>query len=137
MVNSFKFVLKRTSFLFFFLNGGVPAHVIQFSQENPHLLAEEDGSPFFYRGDTAWELFHRLNRGEASCYLQDRASKGFNLIQAEDLAELEGLNMPNAYGDVPLLQKDIHKPNEKYFEHVYYIIDKASDLGMYIGLLPC
>ena len=24
----------------------------------------EDGEPFFYLGDTAWEIFHRLNREE-------------------------------------------------------------------------
>ncbi|WP_395821362.1 DUF4038 domain-containing protein [Archangium minus] len=32
---------------------------------NSRYLVKEDGSPFFYLGDTAWELFHRLNRSEA------------------------------------------------------------------------
>lgn len=27
-----------------------------------HFLQCADGSPFFYLGDTAWELFHRLTR---------------------------------------------------------------------------
>jgi hypothetical protein len=56
-----------------------------------------DGRPFFWLGDTAWELFHRLNREEATRYLEDRASKGFTVIQAVALAELDGLNTPNAY----------------------------------------
>src|SRR5829696_3180637 len=30
--------------------------------ENRRFLVKEDGSPFFYLGDTAWELFHRLDR---------------------------------------------------------------------------
>ena len=30
-----------------------------------HYLQTVEGKPFFYLGDTAWELFHRLNRGEA------------------------------------------------------------------------
>jgi hypothetical protein len=57
---------------------------------------------FSYLGDTAWELFHRLNREEADRYLDDRTRKGFTVIQAVALAELDGLNTPNAYGHRPL-----------------------------------
>lgn len=48
--------------------------------KNNRYLVKEDGSPFFYLGDTAWELFHRLNREEADLYLRNRAAKGFNVI---------------------------------------------------------
>jgi len=65
--------------------------------ENHRFLVTADGRPFFWLGDTAWELFHRLNREEATRYLEDRASKGFTVIQAVALAELDGLNTPNAY----------------------------------------
>ena len=37
-------------------------------------LVHADGTPFFWLGDTAWELFHRLNREEAELYLEDRRS---------------------------------------------------------------
>lgn len=30
--------------------------------DNHRFLVTADGKPFFYLGDTAWELFHRLNR---------------------------------------------------------------------------
>ena len=46
--------------------------------ENRRFLVYEDGRPFFYLGDTAWELFHRLNREEADRYLQDRAQQGLH-----------------------------------------------------------
>jgi hypothetical protein len=110
--------------------------------ENRRFLATEDGRPFFYLGDTAWELFHRLNREEADRYLEDRAKKGFNVVQAVALAELDGLNAPNAYGHRPLvnnnpLQPDIKEgPNNDYWDHVDYIINKANSLGIYVGLLP-
>ena len=74
--------------------------------ENRRFLVYEDGRPFFYLGDTAWELFHRLNREEADRYLQDRARKGFTVIQAVALAELDGLDDPNPYGHLPLLDND-------------------------------
>ncbi len=37
--------------------------------DNQRYLEFDDGSPFFYLGDTAWELFHRLTREEAQFYL--------------------------------------------------------------------
>lgn len=104
--------------------------------ETGRYLVTEDGKPFFWMADTAWELFHRCNREEADMYLNKRASQGFNVIQAVVLAELDGLNTPNPYGAIPVLNNDPLQPNEKYFEHVDYIINKADELGMYIALLP-
>jgi hypothetical protein len=45
---------------------------------------------FFWLGDTAWELFHRLTREEAERYLENRRAKRFTVIQAVALAELDG-----------------------------------------------
>lgn len=104
--------------------------------DNQRYLVKADGTPFFYLGDTAWELFHRLNREEADLYLKDRADKGFTVIQAVVLAEINGLRDPNPYGEVPLLNEDPTTPNEKYFEHVDYIVNKAEELGLTIGMLP-
>ncbi|MEY4931572.1 MAG: hypothetical protein RI909_2296, partial [Bacteroidota bacterium] len=50
--------------------------------KNQRFLETTDGKPFFWLGDTAWELFHRLSREEADLYLKNRADKGFTVIQA-------------------------------------------------------
>lgn len=99
-------------------------------------LQTEDGRPFFYLGDTAWALFHRLTREEADQYLEDRAAKGFTVIQAVALAELNGLDTPNAYGELPLLNRDPSTPNEAYFAHIDYVISRANEFGLTVGLLP-
>ncbi len=104
--------------------------------ENGRYLQTDQGQSFFYLGDTAWELFHRLNREEADLYLENRAKKGFTVIQAVVLAELDGLTTPNSYGDRPLHDNDPTRPNEAYFRHVDYIVNKAESLGIYIGMLP-
>ncbi|NID09710.1 glycoside hydrolase family 140 protein [Fibrivirga algicola] len=104
--------------------------------DNKRYLVQANGTPFFYMGDTAWELFHRLNREEADRYLKRRAEQGFTVIQAVALAEFDGLKEPNPYGETPLLNNDPTKPNEAYFKHVDYIIDKAAENGLVIGLLP-
>jgi hypothetical protein len=104
--------------------------------ENNRYLIFEDGTPFFYLGDTGWELLHRLSKDETEKYLENRRSKGFTVIQAVILAELDGLNKPNSEGNRPLLDNDPLKPVEAYFEHVDWVIRKAAEKGLFIGLLP-
>lgn len=99
-------------------------------------LRHEDGTPFFYLGDTAWELFHRLGRADAETYLENRRAKGFTVIQAVMLSELGGIAVPNANGDLPFDQFDTDKPNEKYFANADAIVDIAAGKGLVIGVLP-
>jgi hypothetical protein len=109
---------------------------------NKRFLQHADGKPFFYLGDTAWELFHRLDREDADKYLTDRAEKGFTVIQAVALAEFDGHTVPNAYGYLPLEDYDPAHPAVQegdfndYWDQVDYIVNKANALGMYIGFLP-
>lgn len=108
---------------------------LKISPDSRHII-HKNGEPFFWLGDTAWELFHRTDRQEADLYLQNRADKGFTVIQAVVLAELEGLEVPNSFGHRPLHDNDPSRPNEAYFKHVDYIVDEANKLGMFVGLLP-
>lgn len=113
-----------------------------------YLVTKKNGKPFFWMGDTAWELFHRLTREEAIHYLNSRQKQQFNVIMAVALAELDGLRQPNMYGDVPF--KDLEtlewaitpasNPNSAeeydYWDHVDFVIQEAAKRDMYIGLLP-
>src|SRR5690554_7871590 len=81
------------------------AHTLMVSEDGRRIV-RSDGAPFFWLGDTAWELFHKLNREEAHLYLCNRAKLKFNVIQAVALAELEGLTTGNAYGRTPLKMND-------------------------------
>jgi len=101
-----------------------------------HFLVTASGQPFFWLADTAWELFHRLNRAEAEHYLEIRRRQGFNVIQAVVLAEIDGIRTPNANGHLPLLGDDPTRPNEFYFRYVDDLIRLAASKEMYIGLLP-
>jgi hypothetical protein len=110
--------------------------------DNQRHLVRADAAPFFYLGDTAWELFHRLDREQADRYLEGRAAKGFTVIQAVALAEEDGLNTPNSYGHRPLIENDPTRPDVRpgerndYWDHVDYIVERAESLGMFIGMLP-
>ncbi len=128
--------MKHKNILLFLLLISLGANAqLRISPDSLHLQTLS-GKPFFWLGDTAWELFHRLNREEADMYLTDRAKKGFTVIQAVVLAELDGIRVPNPYGDKPLLDTISLKPNEAYFKHVDYIVNKAEKLGLIIAMLP-
>lgn len=103
---------------------------------NGHYLQYEDGMPFFWLGDTGWELFHRLTKEEITKYLDNRKSKGFNVIQAVIIAELDGMHAANRYGDFPLVNDDPDQPNEKYFQLVDTVVAMAAQRGIVMALLP-
>lgn len=120
--------------------------------ENRRHLVHADGTPFFWMGDTAWQLFVNLNRDEVDHYLRVRAQQRFNVIQAVALGEFtfrdkqRGMS-PNFYGHEPLRDNDPTQPwivkggrgdlPNDYWDQVDYVIDKAAENGLYLGLLPC
>jgi hypothetical protein len=108
---------------------------LQVSSNRRFLIQGDEGTPFFYLGDTAWELFHRLSREEAELYLQTRAAQKFTVIQAVILAEHE-FEKPGPSGSLPLQENDPTRPNEAYFAHVDWIVRRANQLGLVVGLLP-
>ncbi|MEP7322501.1 MAG: glycoside hydrolase family 140 protein [Saprospiraceae bacterium] len=115
---------------------------------NQRFLQSVDGKPFFWLGDTDWELFHRMTREEVESVIDTRSKQGFNVLQAVALAEMNGIREPNRYGDYPLNNDDPtslavtpgNDPSDSvqydYWDHVDFIIHKAAEKGMYIGLLP-
>jgi hypothetical protein len=116
-------------------------HPTRVSQDGRFLLLP-NGQPFFYLGDTAWELFHRLSRDEAERYLSNRSAKGFTVIQAVALAELDGQAVPNPYGHLPLVEFDPARPastpgpRNDYWDHVVEVVDLANAKGLVVGFLP-
>lgn len=105
---------------------------------NGRYFTDQAGQPFFYLADTCWLLFQRPNRAEVDEYLQDRAAKGFTVIQAYVLRGL-GPKHPDGntslLGATPLLDRDPTRPNEEYFKNVDYVVNRANELGLVMGLV--
>jgi hypothetical protein len=101
-----------------------------------HFLSGADGSPFFWLGDTAWQLIQWTTRDECSYYLRTRASQGFSVIQTVVLAEFDGVKQPTATGLLPFENQDPRHPNDAFFNRVVEIVDEAASLGLYVALVP-
>ena len=104
--------------------------------DNRRFLVRSDGSPFFFLTDTGWTLLHRLGRDETIHYLNDRAAKGFTVIQVMGISEFDGLSVPNALGDLPFHGADPDRPNESYFRHVDWVVAQAAERSLYLALVP-
>jgi hypothetical protein len=107
-----------------------------FLHPNRRSLQTGDGEPFFYLADTAWEWIHRLNSEETEIYLNDRAKKGFTVIQTVILAEMDGLSVPTAEGNLPFINGDVSRPQESFFVEVDQKIRAANQRGLVVALLP-
>src|SRR3989442_642670 len=105
---------------------------------NGRYFVDQGGKPFFYLGDTCWLLFQRPNREEVDEYLRDRAAKGFTVIQAYVLRGL-GKKHPDGNSSLldapPLLDRDPTRPNEEFFKNVDYVVNRANELGLVMGLV--
>jgi hypothetical protein len=105
---------------------------------NGRYLVDQDAKPFFYMGDTCWLLFQRPNRAEVDEYLKDRVAKGFTVIQAYVLRGL-GRKHPDGnsslLGATPLIDRDPTRPNEEFFRNVDYVVNRANELGLVMGLV--
>lgn len=97
-----------------------------------------DGAPFFWLGDTAWLLFSKLTYEEALVYLDNRAAKGFTVIQA---TLVHTQDYRNPAGSPALLDNDFSRPNPDhapgaYWPQVKRIVDAAAERGLVMALLP-
>jgi len=105
---------------------------------NGRYFVDQNGKPFFYLGDTCWLLFQRPNREELDEYLKDRAAKGFTVIQAYVLRGL-GRKHPDGNSSLldvtPLIDRDPTRPNEEFFKNVDYVVNRANELGLVMGLV--
>lgn len=99
-------------------------------------LAAPDGRAFVWLADTAWELLHRLDEADTRHYLATRAAQGFNVVQTVALAELDGLRVPDAAGNLPFHDLDPARPGAAYWEHVARVVTLANSLGLVVALLP-
>ncbi len=113
--------------------------------DNQRYFVQEDGTPFFWLGDTGWLLLSKLDREETKRYLDERAAQGFNVIQ---VMLLHQLMVTNAYGDSALVEGNVALPATTsgsdpgdgsaydYWDHVDYVFDLAAERGIYLAPVP-
>ena len=97
------------------------------------LINSITNKPVFITGDAAWSLITLLDNANVDVYLSDRAARGFNYlwVSAADLSVSK-----NYYGFPPFDGPDFTNENLDYWKHVDYVVRRAADYGITVGLTP-
>jgi hypothetical protein len=114
-----------------------PAYPLKISA-NRRYLVDQNNAPFLYQGDTPWSLIVGLTKEEAEEYLENRRRKGFNSLIVNLIEHKFCAHPPqNRAGDEPFTKLgDFSTPNENYFAHADWVIEKAGEMGMQVVLAP-
>jgi hypothetical protein len=118
------------------------APLLQISANGRYLVAAGTSQPFYLIGDSLWGGFAaNITPTQASQYLQQRASQGFNAILMD-----AGDGLADNNGDLPFL-KDINgnsatatsvfnvaTPNPTYWTYIDNLINTASQNGIEVML---
>lgn len=127
--------------------------------KNRRYLVHADGTPFFWLGDTPWNILSRLDREGVRYYLDNRKAKGMTVLQMVlQFGKSAGgtgtgpkeHNPRNVYG-FRLFHGDKNRPDvtrphvitggspdqpNDFWDHVDYVLREARKRGLYVGLLP-
>lgn len=101
---------------------------------NGRYFIDENGKPFFWQGDTEWELFHLFPVSEAKALLLERKNQGFNVIQVmvtgvyPEWGSMKGMKPWNEMQ--AWLNNNPLTPDENYFKRADSILAMAEEYGI-------
>ena len=104
---------------------------------NNRYLQFENGSPFFWLGDTGWLVPQHLDRSEVEYYFNKCRRAGYNMVQIQVMDAVPSYNI---YGQQSLsygwdFTKADPEGEYSYWDHLDYIVRKAEQNGIYIGMV--
>jgi hypothetical protein len=107
------------------------ANAMYRASDNGHYLLAPNGEPFFWQGDTEWELLYLLTVQDAKDLLQARKAQGFTVIQAM----CDGIfpkwipadKRPPSDQLMPWLDGNPLRPNEAFFKRMDAIVAAAEE----------
>ncbi|MCR4582948.1 MAG: glycoside hydrolase family 140 protein [Prevotella sp.] len=102
--------------------------------DNQRFLQFENGTPFFWMGETAWLMPEHLNREEVLFYLKTCREAGYNMAQVQVLNDVPSYTI---YG-VPSHDKRgklLTDVPYSYWDHLDYVVDVAAQNDIYIGMV--
>ena len=104
--------------------------------DNHRYLIHENGTPFFWLGNTAWLISERLTRDEVEYYLVNEHRAGYNVEQIQVINSIPTFNIYGQQANDASFDmwKFSKKDQYGYWEHLDYIVDFAASQGIYIAM---
>lgn len=104
--------------------------------DNPYTFMYEDGTPFFWKGETSWRLYTQLlpYEGRFKEYINLRHSQGYNVVQGIVVSYINGDEFwANEGGTAFVLNaegKDYDRLNPEYYRWIDRRIEYMNDHDM-------
>ena len=106
--------------------------------DNGHFFVDENGKPFYWQGDTEWELLRLFSAEDAKALLLERRKQGFSVIQVMVAGVFPEWGIEQGmkpWAALPAwLDNNPLTPNEAYFSRADAIIKAAEESGMVLVL---
>jgi hypothetical protein len=114
-----------------------PRYPVKMSADGTHVV-DQDNRPWFINGDTAWSLVVNTTQAEATQYLEDRATKGYNAIIVNLIDTAFGERVPNNLANDPpfTTPNDFSTPGSAYWDHVDWVLNQAAVNGIVVFAHP-
>lgn len=105
------------------------------ASDNKLYVTEQDGTPVFLNGESAWCLFTALTVEAADSFLANCESHGINYLQTMLIEDGFTYAAPaNVHGVEPFSGAPFVTPVEAYFAHCDSVITAAQAHGVYLQL---
>lgn len=104
--------------------------------KNKRYFVKENQEAFIWLADTDWTMPQRLKWDDVEYLMQKRKTQGFTVLQIVALDPEQDREIRNPLGEKALMNDNLDTPNERYFEYLDWILDKAEEYGFYVLLLP-
>jgi hypothetical protein len=101
-------------------------------------IVDESGDAVLIQGDAAWSLLANMTVDDATWYLDQRSTQGFNAVLINLIERLFAVNAPrDLTGTEPFTTPgDFATPNEAYWAHAEQVVDLARERGIIAILYP-
>ena len=104
--------------------------------DNHLYLQHQDGTPFFWLGNTSWLMPERLTREEVEFYLEAEKNAGYNVEQIQVLNATPTFNIYGQQANDASFDFAAYTREGVYgyWDHLDYIVDEAARRGIYIAM---
>jgi hypothetical protein len=108
------------------------------SSADHRYLVDAQGTPFFVHGEAAWSSLVNLGKADATAYLDDCQSRGFNALLVNLIEHHFSSSPPaNASGVKPFSGVPFQStPSTAYIEHARWFVQEAAARDIVVFLNP-
>lgn len=129
---------KTGEFQAILYQGQNPIHAHGFLKvsDNRRGFVHDDGTPFFWLGDTVWSISAGATVEEWREYLDFRRAQGYNLVQINSLPQHD--SSVRDYRKPFALRRrrwDVTRPNLDYFRTLDQLVAMTADAGLFTAMV--